>query len=142
MLGLAIIAGIAAFAALPAAAGAVIKFDRTDYGVGEHPSAIASSDFNEDGWPDIVNTNINPDTLTVLLNDGTGSFGAPDYFSAGSPPRALLVLDFNDDRHLDLAIANNLHGDGNVRIMFGDGSGSFALSANYPVSDWPYSLAL
>ena len=141
-LGLAVVSGIAAFAALPAAAGAVIKFDRTDYGVGTHPAAIESGDFNEDGWPDIVSANINANTLSVLLNDGTGSFGAPDYIAGGSAPRALLTHDFNGDGNLDLAIANNLNGDGNVRIMFGDGAGSFALSANYPVSDWPYSIAL
>ena len=140
--GLAIISAIAAFAALPAAAGAVIKFDRTDYGVGTHPAAIESGDFNEDGWPDIVSANINANTLSVLLNDGTGSFGAPDYIAGGSAPRALLAHDFNGDGNLDLAIANNLNGDGNVRIMFGYGAGSFALLANYPVSDWPYSIAI
>ena len=125
----ALIAGLVVAAALPAAAGA-ISYDRHDYGVGAPPWDVAVGFLNGDEWPDIVTANPQTDNISVLLNDGTGAFGAPQRFGAGSVPRSVVVVDGK------LAIANRFEGHGNVRVMGPTGGGVI----NNRVDDWPYSV--
>ena len=56
------------------------------FGVGANPQSVLGVDVNGDGKPDIVTANLNDNTLTVLLGDGTGGFPV----AAGSPSPAIL----------------------------------------------------
>jgi hypothetical protein len=66
--------------------------------VGRRPyERLRSADFNKDGLPDIVTTNLDDDTVTILLSDGRGGFreaaGSP--FPAGAKPWQVAIGDFN-----------------------------------------------
>lgn len=48
-------------------------------------------------------------------------------------PFAAVPADFNEDGHADLAVGNDLWGEGYVTILLGDGRGSFPLQAHFPI---------
>jgi hypothetical protein len=101
--------------------------------VGRRPyERLRSADFNHDGNPDVVTTNLDDDTVTILLGDGKGGFreaqGSP--FPAGAKPWQVAIDDFNKDGNTDLAIipyerdvtdASRVV----VTILLGDGKGGF-----------------
>ncbi len=49
----------------------------TGIDVGGQPHGIAALDVDGDADPDIVNANVGSNDLALLVNDGTGTFGAP-----------------------------------------------------------------
>jgi hypothetical protein len=66
--------------------------------------SLAVADFNADGKPDFVCTNLVDDSATIYLNDGKGGFGLPEGFYAGirdgpvdSPGDSVNFVDLNGD---------------------------------------------
>src|SRR5207244_335105 len=94
------------------------------FAVGSFPRSVAIGDVNGDGKPDLAVANSNSNTLSVLLGDGTGGFGAATNFSVGGPaPFFVAVADLNRDGKLDIVTANESNN--NVSVLLGDGAGSF-----------------
>src|SRR5262245_50723381 len=60
-------------------------------------------------------------------------------FSAGTLPAALTVDDFDEDGHLDLAIANRFSA--NVSVLLGVGDGGFLAASNHAVGNSPSAVA-
>jgi hypothetical protein len=94
---------------------------------------LRSADFNRDGRPDIVTTDMDDNAVSILLNDGRGGFRQPagSPFPAGKAPWEAAIADFNRDGNLDLAVipydrdltdSRQLA----VTILLGDGRGGFA----------------
>jgi uncharacterized protein (TIGR03437 family) len=112
--------------------------------VGADPRWLAIADFNGDGHPDLATANVEDNTVTVLLGNGSGGFtaatGSP--FAAGSVPASLAVADLNGDGHLDLAIANEMSS--NITVLLGNGSGGFTAAPGSPfvIGSRPLSLAV
>ena len=102
------------------------------YPAGTNPQAIVSANFNG-GGADIAVANNSSNSVSVLLGDGLGGFGAKTDFATGTSPRSLVVGDVSGDGKLDLVTANG----GDVSILRGDGAGSFALpdSVALPAKD-------
>jgi hypothetical protein len=124
---------------------------KSPIGVGSGPTSVAVADFNRDGYLDVAVANANDNTVSILLGNGDGTFGAritytvnrnTNTFCPGSScsgvPIAIAVGDFNGDGFLDLAITNipiNLGCDINagflgnlcssVAILLGNGDGTF-----------------
>jgi len=102
--------------------------------VGKRPyQRLRSADFNKDGKPDLVTTNLDGDNSTILLGDGKGGFheapGSP--FPSGAAPWAVAIDDINHDRNPDLVVipyAPNVKAPAQVgvTILLGDGKGGFA----------------
>ena len=73
-------------------------------------SSIELADLSGDGRPDIVFsyntwTNTVPDgTVTVLPNNGDGTFGAPTSYTVGICPSSVAVADLNGDGSPDLVV--------------------------------------
>ncbi|HET9327815.1 MAG TPA: FG-GAP-like repeat-containing protein [Candidatus Eisenbacteria bacterium] len=110
----------------------------TDYRTGFYARAITTADVNGDGLRDIVELTIaNPSkaVVVVLLNEGGGIFGMRSKFTmagSGYPGRGIGLGDFDEDGDLDVAIPR-LSG-GGVSVAFGDGTGNFGSSVNYPMA--------
>ena len=127
-LGLALTLGFCACVVLAdtgrALAAANPSFGRTDYSVGRGPTNVVATDVNEDGNVDLVVSNANDNSFSVLFGNGTGSFGMPVTFAAGgTSPYGLAVADLNRDGHKDVVLANRLSN--SISILLGDGKGSF-----------------
>jgi hypothetical protein len=106
--------------------------------VGDAPTTGAVGDFDKDGHQDLVVANTgsadpSPDSVTILLGDGTGNFTEKATTSpevVGDQPRSVAVGDFNRDGTQDLAVSNG--GSDNVTILIGDGTGNFTPAASSP----------
>ena len=89
-------------------------------------ATFAVQDLNGDGHLDIALLgNLNsPSFLTILLNNGDGSFTlGKTYNGDGTPPGAgLLAADLNGDDKTDLAFGNAA---GGVSVLIGNGNGTF-----------------
>lgn len=112
---------------------------RTDFSTGNGPSALAAGDFDGDGKLDLASANSATDTVSVLLNAGSGSFGAKTDFQVGNKPRAIVSRDFNGDNKLDLGVANSA--DNTISILFGTGTGSFNPGVTLASGTTPVALA-
>jgi FG-GAP-like repeat/RTX calcium-binding nonapeptide repeat (4 copies) len=64
-------------------------------------------------------------------------------FPGGDTPIGVTISDFNDDRHLDLAVANNgypFFNSGGVVVLLGGGNGSFRLVKQFDAHTRPSAL--
>src|SRR3989454_1082575 len=88
----------------------------------------------------VVNRGDITGNVSILLGDGTGSFGAATNFAAGTYPISLAIGDFNDDGKQDLVVVNL--DSNNVSKLLGDGTGSFGAATNFAVGISPFSVAV
>lgn len=89
------------------------------------PRVLVTGDFNGDGRADLATSAEVANGVTVLLNNGDGTFQKVQAgpFDAGINIEALAVGYFNADAYLDL-VAANVGTDG-VSVLLGDGHGGF-----------------
>ena len=105
--------------------------------VGSGPSAVVAGDFNGDGVLDLAVAESNSDDVSVLLNNGNGTFQAPQSYAVGSTPLAIVACDFGNG-HIDLATANSNSND--VSILLGNGDGTFQPQLRFVAGAYPESL--
>ena len=104
--------------------------------------SLVVGDFNGDGKQDLAVADFNPPfTVSILLGNGAGSFGAPTDFGAGNRPEWVAAGDFNGDGKQDLVIANN-DGSGNVLILSGNGDGTFIAERYLRGDNVPFAVAV
>lgn len=99
-------------------------------GVGTGPQSIVIADFNGDGHPDIAAANFTDGTISVLLNNGNGTFAPAVTYPAAPFPLGIAVGDFNGDGHLDIAVPGQGNG-GEVAVLLNSGNGTFASAVTY-----------
>ena len=112
------------------------------FAVGKRPyQRLRGADFDKDGHMDIVTTNLDDNTATILLGDGRGGFhaaaGSP--VPAGAAPWSVAISDFNRDGNLGFATipyAPDAKDPSKlaVTVMLGDGMGGFAPAPGTPLS--------
>ncbi|CAF4167049.1 unnamed protein product, partial [Rotaria sp. Silwood2] len=95
------------------------------------PVAVTVGDFNSDDGLDIVVVNHNSSNVAILLGYSNGSFANQVAYSTGTrcQPWSVAVGDVNNDKRLDLAVAN--YNIDNVGILLGHGTGTFAAVRTY-----------
>lgn len=113
---------------------------KVDYPAGASPVALAMGDVTGDGRPDLVVTNDGTAHVSVLANTGSG-FGAPVAYTTGLDPHAVGLTDMNGDGKLDI-VTTNTGGANTVTVLFGDGTGSFPIRADFGAGANVYGLAL
>jgi hypothetical protein len=125
-----------------------------NFPVGGGPSEAVLADLRHNGLLDIVVSHLGENVVSVLLNNGDGTFQAPrDYavgaFTVGSPAtltglndyrRDLAVADLNGDGIPDLIVVN--HDSGDLSILFGRGDGTFAPEQRVDATTAPFALAV
>ena len=68
--------------------------------------SVTAGDFNGDGYLDLAVANYSSNTVSILLNNGNGTFTQSSTSGVGSDPHSITAGDFNGDGYLDLAVAN------------------------------------
>ena len=90
-----------------------------------HPKGIATSHFNNDNYTDIVVANEWNSNIGILLGLGNGTFSSMTTYYTGrnSYPTSIVIGDFNNDSHQDIAVSNfEIR---SIIIFLGHGDGSF-----------------
>ncbi|MFC1888796.1 FG-GAP-like repeat-containing protein [Thermodesulfobacteriota bacterium] len=113
------------------------SFRRVDDCFAEDPFSVAVADLNGDAHDDLAVTNYLNDSVSILLGNGDGSFQAAIHFPTNPYPKYSVIADFNEDGHLDLAVACQ-----DIAILLGNGDGSFQAPEQYSVSSAIRGLAL
>jgi hypothetical protein len=105
-----------------------------NYAAGFRPYGHALVDLNGDGNLDIVTVNVIgvhvPNSVSVLLGNGDGTFGPRvDYATGNETPELLAVGDFNGDGIPDIAV--NSDNSNQVGVLLGDGQGGLGPMTTY-----------
>ena len=94
-------------------------------------SSAAVADFNHDGFPDIAilgqtsSSAVQPNSLYVFLNDGSGSFLAPTLALSPAYGSSILAGDFDQDGKQDILLIGALSSSTGFEALLGNGTGGF-----------------
>ena len=103
------------------------------------PEAVAVGDFNGDLKPDIVVSNNGSNDVSVLINNGNGTFGGATNYPVGLGPSGVAVGNFfTGDPNLDIVVINS--GEGSFSILKGNGAGAFSLFTTVPLGSFGRTL--
>ncbi len=125
-----------------------------NFPLGDGPSQAVLADLTGNGRLDIVVSHIGANVVSVLLNNGDGTFQAPRDYAVGAFTvasqallsdlndyrRDLAVADVNGDRIPDLIVVN--HDSGDLSVLFGRGDGTFAPEQRVDATAAPFALAV
>ena len=108
-------------------------------------TSVAAGDFNADGKPDLAVTGHVSRNLSVLINNGDGSFAnAVNYVVSNSDanrPFKVTVGDLNLDGKPDIVVANSQDGT-TLSVFMNNGNGTFAPPVNYTVGNYPRTVVV
>jgi hypothetical protein len=102
------------------------SFSTKSYPTGGLAGQVIAADFNGDHIPDIATVNSDTNTVSILINNGDGTFRPHLDFATGPGPNGLAAVDWNKDGKLDLVVSNGgADAAHSVSILLGNGDGTF-----------------
>ncbi len=110
---------------------------------GPGANSLAVGDLNGDGRPDLVvtDTGSSPSSyVTVLLNDGDGTFAPGQTVSVGPLPFAVTLADLTGDGKLDIITSSLASND--VTVLMGNGDGTFGAPIDLPAGPDQYAVGV
>ncbi|UCE62132.1 MAG: VCBS repeat-containing protein [Phycisphaerales bacterium] len=131
-------------------------YSTTDQAEGDAPIVVRTCDIDTDGDPDLITANDGSHTVSVLINDGNGTYAAPSRwtttttpfeplcceepvdFDCCTEPVNVACCDVNGDTHVDLVTVNHTSDD--VSVLLNDGSMQFAAPVRYTVGEAPFGI--
>lgn len=105
-----------------------------------HPYGVAAADLNGDAAMDIVAAIPDTDTVSVLLNDGSGGFRSPVEYLVGDTPNSVTPGDVNGDGARDLVTTNTVAN--TVTVLLNDGAGAFGSRNDYVTGSGPWAVVV
>jgi hypothetical protein len=113
-------------------------------GARAHNHGLSLADVSSDGNLDIITSNQEDNSVSVLLGDGRGGFtpAARSPYAVGRAPYPHAVADVNRDGHPDIVTPDV--GGNDVTVLLGDGRGGFtpAPKSPYAVAGRPFYIAV
>ncbi|MCC6323144.1 MAG: VCBS repeat-containing protein [Phycisphaerales bacterium] len=115
---------------------------RQEFFCGDAPGDIATGDFDGDGRVDVVTSNYNGHSISMLRGNQDGTFQFPSNTSVGANtfPNAVAVGDLSRDGHLDVVTAN--FNTGNVTVLNGSASGAMTSPLTYATGGNPMDVQI
>jgi len=107
----------------------------SDFDVIEYATCVIGCDLNGDTFTDLVISNSTQDSISILFNDGSGTFtGLVNYETRLYDGASILYgADFDNDSDNDIAIA--AYDSGSVAIFYNDGAANFSTPVYYYIDD-------
>ena len=93
--------------------------------------------FNGDGYVDLIWPGV-PNTVAILLGNGTGGFGAPTTLTVPTSPHAAALADFNNDGHLDVVLVSR--DIAQAWLLLGNGLGTFGTATPITLPNAPENV--
>ena len=98
-------------------------------------------DLNGDQILDVVLA-ATPDTVTVLLGNGNGTFSVLQTVTIPANAKAANHADLNDDGSTDVVVTMKTGSTGQIAVLVGNGDGTFVVGQTFEVGRDPRDLAL
>jgi VCBS repeat protein/FG-GAP repeat protein len=119
------------------------SFNTQSYLTGGLVSQLIVADFNGDHIPDMATVNSDTNTVSILINNGDGTFRPHIDFATGPGPNGLAAVDWNKDGKIDLVVSNGgADAAHSVSILMGNGDGTFQPHHDIPGAPNANSIAV
>ena len=120
------------------------SFNTQSYPIGGTAGQIIAADFNGDHIPDIATVNSDTNTVSILINNGDGTFRPHMDFATGPGPNGLAAVDWNKDGKMDIVVSNGgaANASHSVSILLGNGDGTFQPHHEIIGAPHPTSIAV
>ncbi|MBD3160828.1 MAG: hypothetical protein GF346_01640 [Candidatus Eisenbacteria bacterium] len=100
------------------------------------PHDVVSCDVDGDYRLDLVAATGGAGSVSVLLNEGDGTFRPGAVYDVGTSPRAVVVARIDPDAHPDIFTSNS--GSDDVSVLINKGEGTFSAAVHYAVGEEPW----
>ena len=105
-----------------------------DFPAGSNPQWVAAFSTASAFFGNLAVVSQGTGTVTIMLNNGDGTFAMGQSYPAGANPKMVVVDDFNSDGAADLAVVDSGTGPGTsgVSVLLGNNDGTFQAAKFYP----------
>lgn len=83
---------------------------------------LAGGDLNGDGKDELISANCDDNSVTVYVNNGSGSFAPGVYYAVGSRPVGVTIADVNGDGRND--VLSSCARSADIKVSLGNGDGT------------------